>query len=147
MFRGTCCAVTPDCPNTTPCFRYVRTRGVHISPHSTLAIHPVTGHCHSVVGGLFGGTHPSATPCRVCGDPFGREVLEGGEAGGRGTGTQKFVHWEWPNQIFPTANFGFSDRRRVAHPVSNRCRLAGNCRRSAPRGGLRNWLLNRHPTP
>ena len=37
--------------------------------------------------------------------PPDREVLEGGEGG---SGSQKFVYQKWPDQIFPTVNFGFS---------------------------------------
>ena len=35
---------------------------------------------------------------------WGRDVLERGG----GSGTQNFVYQKWPNQLFPTVNFGFS---------------------------------------
>ena len=38
----------------------------------------------------------------------GREVLEGGEGGGGGSGTQKLVYQKWPDQVFPFIKFVFS---------------------------------------
>ena len=67
-------------------------------------------HPWGVFVGLFGGRHPSATPCRVCGDPFGREVLEGGEAGGEGDWDPKICAPGMAQSDFPNCKFRFFPR-------------------------------------
>ena len=56
---------------------------------------------------------PSHTVCRACeGEGWvitrAGGVRNGPGEGGGGSGTQKFVHQKWPNQIFPMVNFRFS---------------------------------------